>query len=93
MVGIPCMPPLCPLHAPLPSLAPSALSPVASSAFSTHCGQFVYLVHHGDVVLWRLCFSHRSHVLMHCEGGGKREEGEGCQGMLRNASGGGGEEC
>ena len=85
-------PPLCPLCAPLPSLAPSALSLVASSMFSIHCGQFVYLVHCSDVALWRACFSRRSHVLMHHEGGGEGEEGEGHQGMPRDTSGGGGEE-
>jgi len=85
-------PPLCPLHAPLPSLAPSALSLVASSAFLTHCGRFVYLVRHSDVALWRACFSRRSHVLTCRGGGGEGEGGEGWQGTLRDTSGGGGKE-
>ena len=73
-------PALCPLHAPLPSLAPSALSLVASGAFSTHCGRFVPLVRHNDVASWRACFSHHSHVLTRREGGGEgakvREAGD-----------------
>ena len=93
MVGVPFTPPpLCPLRAPLPSLAPSALSPVASGAFSTHCGQFVYLVYRSDVALWWACFGHRSCVLTHRGGGGDREESERQQETLRDASGGGGEE-
>ena len=60
--------------------------------FSTYCGWFVYLVRHSDVALWRACFGCHSHVLTHCGGGGEGEEGEGQQGMLRDASGGGDEE-
>jgi len=57
--------------------------------FSTHYGWFVYLVHRGDVVLWRACFGCCIHVLTCRGGGGEGEEGEGWQGMLRDASGGG----
>jgi len=76
-------PALCPLCAPLPSLAPSALSLVASSAFSTRCGRFVPLVRHDDVASWRACFGRCSHVLTHREGGGegaKMMGGRGCRG-------------
>jgi len=64
-------PALCPLRAPLPSLAPSALSLVTSGAFSTCCGWFVPLVRHDDVASWRACVGHRSRVSTCREGGGE----------------------